>query len=182
MYDLTKFKPTEQILLDFMPELAFEVYQFRNCQRLGQIVGPYGREASPPLSQVVNYTLLLHFRILLEFLYSKPKKDDIRAGYFKIVAGVDRQRLTEIPESPKWNLVKRNDLTLQEHLNKRLARLTPSRIKSVRPDMDYYRDHFAELDATLESLIKILPKAFQDSFAIGMGRWETRDAEYFRNR
>src|ERR1700720_744646 len=66
-------------------ELAFDVQHFRCYLRLyreGSL-----RKCSPTVEQAVRYSLLLHFRLLLDFFYEQPSDDDCCADHFRVLPG-----------------------------------------------------------------------------------------------
>lgn len=144
--------------------LAFDGYHFRCYVRLHR----ESKIQSPTLHQAVVYSLLLHLRVLLDFFFASPVKDDVCVDHF-------RRTLSEFRKSFPIQILEpaSTDVTdLSENLNKLLAHLTATRWEKPRPTMDAYEKHFDAMNRLIDRFRDALPDDVRAAFLKGWTHWE----------
>jgi len=144
--------------------LAFEVQHFRCYARLHR-ENRLGA-STPTVAQAVRYSLLLHFRLLLDFFYGRAQSDDCSVDHFKALPGF-AAAFGSKPE-PK------DVATVREDLNKRLAHLTATRWEKKAPPMDYYEKHFDRIENLMVRFQAALPDDVRQVFINEVGEWERK--------
>jgi hypothetical protein len=155
---------TEAELKKAVTHLAFDVYHFRCYARLhreGQLQG-----CAPTVSQAVIYALLLHLRLLLDFFYGPPMKDDFWVGHFNVLPGF-ASNFPPITD-PKPDEAR----ALSNNLNKWLAHLTATRWEKPQPTMAFYDQYFDGIEKILTSFEAALPDDARQAFTKAHTRWE----------
>jgi hypothetical protein len=147
---LRKFSHDE--LKKAVEHLAFETQHFR-CYRKLHHNGKL-RAFSAAATQAVGYSLLLHLRVLIDFFYAAPEKDDCCVDHLNALPGF----ATSFPASLHVHTPKTREVS--ETLNKFLAHLTATRWEKPRQAWDYY-DQFAP---TIENLVEKFETALPDDF------------------
>jgi hypothetical protein len=132
-------------LPDALTHLAFDIFYFRLYVKKLKVGGAQEN------FQAMIYSLLLHFRLLIDFFYGEPKQDDCCVCHFDLLDGFEQAFPLDLRAEPKW---KRE---VSGHLNKRLAHFTASRWRDPRPVMDYYSKHFGTILDLLDRFEKALP-------------------------
>lgn len=125
-------RPIEADELSLAAEhLAFDFFYFRLYKRLNKDIrlafSLHGAH------QAITYALLLHFRVLLDFFHMKPVKDDCCVIHFIDFIPEFKTSFGEVEEPLTLKIVRDN-------LHKRLAHMTATRWREVRPEMDYYEN------------------------------------------
>jgi hypothetical protein len=142
-------------------ELAFDVQHFRCYVRLyreGSL-----RKCSPTVEQAVRYSLLLHFRLLLDFFYEQPSDDDCCVDHFRVLPGFATTfRLT--PNTRTLEAVRKT-------LHKRLGHLTATRWRRKAPPISYYASHFDRIDKLIVKFEGALPDDMRHIFAEHIRHW-----------
>jgi len=120
--------------------LAFDIHHFRFYARLHK----EGRLTAfgPAVHQAFLYSLLLHFRILLDFFYKEPLQDDCCVGHFRALPEFE----AAFPPAMYIPPVGARDVSV--NLNKRLAHMTATRWREKQPHMAYYTDSLKESKAS----------------------------------
>jgi hypothetical protein len=129
--------------------LAFDIHHFRFYGRVlkeGRLTALH-----PAVSQAILYSLLLHFRVLLDFFYKKPKHDDCCVGHFRVLQAFTAAFPTSINTPPP------SSEEVSANLNKRLAHMTATRWREDQPDMSYYTDYFEGIDKLIVAFRAALP-------------------------
>jgi hypothetical protein len=126
-------------------QIAFDMFHFR------LYASEYKRMGDAMCFQAILYALLLHFRLLVDFFYATPVKDDCCAEHFRVLPGFETAFPPSIHVAPSW----KDEVRL--NLHKRLAHFTATRWKERRPNMDYYAKHFDEITRLIEAFAKALP-------------------------
>jgi hypothetical protein len=145
-------------------ELAFDVQHFRCYVQLYK--NTKLQRVCPAAYQAVLYSMLLHFRLLLDFFYGKPKKDDCSVRHFRILQGFS----TAFPAS----LLLAPPDKVSFNLHKRLAHLTATRWEQPRPSMDHYEKHFDQVNKLLNLFQAALPADMRMVFISELNKWENR--------
>jgi hypothetical protein len=117
---------TEADLKRAVPHLAFDMQHFRCYLKLHR--NTKLQRACPAASQAVVYSLLLHLRLLLDFFYGPPKKDDCWAGHFGVLPGFSAA-FSSRAASPTRDQARE----VSTNLHKRLAHLTATRWEKRAP-------------------------------------------------
>jgi hypothetical protein len=135
--------------------LAFDVHHFRFYARLHKDsrLTTFG----PAVHQAFLYSLLLHFRILLDFFYKPPRFDDCGIDHFRA--------LPEFAGAfPPAIHVPIGATEVSVNLNKRLAHLTATRWREPQPDMSYYTDYFEGIEKLIVEFQSALPDDVRQIF------------------
>jgi hypothetical protein len=141
--------------------LAFDEYHFRCYAHLLR-----GGRLRPTVEQAFIYSLLLHFRILLDFFYGKPEKDDVSVNHF-------RRCFREFETAFPSTLPKLDDAdALSKNLNKRLVHFTATRWEKRAPSMKYYARYFGRIEKLIAAFQMALPEDVRQVFAEWLQRWE----------
>ena len=113
---------------------------------------------NPAASQAITYALLLHFRVILDFFYTtQPIKDDCCVTHFIQLSPAFKANFPAVVR-PLW-------LTeVRDSLHKRLAHMTATRWREPRPEMDYYRKYFGDIDGLTETFLKGIPADLRTPF------------------
>lgn len=159
------FTPDEAQLKEALKHLAFDVYHYRcysRLQREGRL-----QTCPPVLMQAVFYALLLHLRLLLDFLYKQPKNDDIWVGHFRVFPEFDAAFPSPILD-PDPNDVRQ----VSFNLNKRLAHFTATRWTEAQKPMHFYDKYFTSIDKLLVTFEAALPDGLRQIFANTIRDWE----------
>lgn len=151
----------EKELVEATKHLAFDMYHFRCYARI------YNTRMEQPHRQAVIYALLLHFRVLLDFFYGKPTKDDVSVRHFDALPNFAARFRPVVPPS--------NAAQVSNNLNKRLAHLTATRWRQPAPDMKYYEGHFAAIETLIKAFVAALPKNARAVFDKRTQELEMRD-------
>ena len=123
--------PRREELPQIVEALAFEAYHFRCYLRMY-------RERR--FSQATNYTLLLHLRVLIDFFYGPPLRDDCWVGHFRDFVPDFAARFEDCVA--KSTCLNREEVkAVGKHLDKRLAHLTATRWRQPQPAMGYYEKY-----------------------------------------
>jgi len=131
-----------------LEHLAFDICHFRiYAERLKS--RPKQRDQAD--FQAMIYSLLLHFRLLIDFFYGKPLHDDCCVCHFNLLDGFENGFPASHRQEPKWKA------EVSGHLNKRLAHFTASRWREARPPMDYYAKHFGTILDLISRFEQALP-------------------------
>jgi hypothetical protein len=145
--------------------LAFDVHHFRCYARLhreGRL-----RACAPTVGQAVLYSLLLHFRLLLDFFYGPPRFDDCWAGHFRVFPGFAAAFPSEILEPTPEDA-----RAVSVNLNKRLAHLTATRWEKKAPPMNYYDKYFDGIEKLIVAFQAALPDDVRRVFTTAVREWE----------
>jgi hypothetical protein len=146
--------------------LAFDIYHFRFYARLykeGRLTA-FG----PAVQQAFLYSLLLHFRILLDFFYKEPVQDDCGVGHFRIFPEFD----AAFPPGTRAPVGVRQ---VSVNLNKRLAHITATRWREKPPSMTYYTDYFDGIEKLIVDFQAALPGDLRQTLS---GRLAEFEAQY----
>jgi len=138
-------------------ELAFDVQHFRCYVQLYK--KPKLRQVCPAAYQAVIYSLLLHLRVLLDFFYGPPKKDDCWVRHFSVLPEFSAAFPSKIL-SPAPHEARELSLTL----HKRLAHLTATRWEKPPRSMDYYEQYFDGINTLIDQFTAALPTDNQNDF------------------
>lgn len=155
---------TTEELAKAVSHLAFDSFHFQF----------YGRHlndrSSPAAQQAVRYSLLLHFRVLWDFFYEPPIKDDCAVVHFRVFPEVK----AALPE------IKRPDggETLSKSLNKRLVHMTATRWREPQPDMDFYARYFDGINALIARFQQALPDELRECLVASMQTLQSRYEEH----
>jgi hypothetical protein len=146
--------------------LAFDIHHFRFYVRLFKD----GRFFSfgPAVQQAVLYSLLLHFRVLLDFFYKKPVHDDCWVGHFRALADFDRA----FP--PTMHVPPTGATKVSVNLNKRLAHMTATRWRENPPAMDFYANYFDDIEKLIVAFQAALPDDVRQSLDARLHEFEIR--------
>jgi hypothetical protein len=143
-------------------ELAFDVQHYRCYARLyreGDL-----RKCSPTVEHAVRYSLLLHFRLLLDFFYAQPEDDDCCVDHFRVLPEFAATfRLTTKPRSLE---------AVRTTLHKRLARLSATRWTHDAPPFRYYASHLDRIDKLIVKFENALPDDVKHIFTEHIRRWD----------
>lgn len=146
--------------------LAFDIHHFRFYARLlkeGRITA-FG----PAVHQAFLYSLLLHFRVLLDFFYREPVHDDCWVGHFKALPEFAAAFPSAIHAPP----VGAREVSV--NLNKRLAHMTATRWRERPPDMSYYTNYFEGIEKLIVAFQAALPNDVRQSLDNRLHEFETR--------
>jgi hypothetical protein len=154
-------------LEEALKHLAFDVHHFRSyacLYREGALAS-----CSPLIAQGVRYSLLLHFRVLLNFFNAPPRRDDNRwVGNFRQFSRIEELfKSGVLTPNPKLKEV-------AVHLNKRLAHFTATRWKEKAPDMAFYAKHFHEIEQRITAFQTGLPAEMRQFFSDALNDWERK--------
>lgn len=116
--------------------IAFEMFHLRYYAEVYESCPPpyrFRTEFGERIGQAYEYSFLLHLRVLLDFFYKKPEKDDVCVSHFpnrEVAEEVRRCR----PEGVE---------RVSTNLNKRLAHFTEFRWKGEQKhlSLDDYRPY-----------------------------------------
>lgn len=122
------FWPNE--LIRAAEHIAFEIQHFRCYSALKSNKDLWA--LCPAAAQAVGYALLLHLRILIEFLFCEPKQDDCHVVHFRMIAGF----ADPLPPASHQRTPRTDEVV--KHLNKLLAHFFAARWEAPRPAWDYY--------------------------------------------
>ena len=146
--------------------LAFEFYHFEFYSRM---LRDHRLRLPGSVVQAYQYALLLHFRLLLEFLYKDARsEDDLRVVDFEPLF----PKASPEPWRPRPHWFK----DMWDNLNMLLAHASRHRWKPPRPDWNNYAQHFPEVQSHIDAFLQALPKELGSALA---GRWnefQRRDA------
>lgn len=145
--------------------IAFDMYHFRLYERMYKGRSP---SITPTIHQAVIYSLLLHFRVLLDFFYRKPTQDDCGVGHFRVLPEFD----AAFPAA--FQLPPNGAREISISLNKRLAHFTATRWTERQPDMEHYAKHFDRINTLIDSFQEALPQDMQQVFLTSMHEWRRR--------
>jgi hypothetical protein len=160
------FNPDEAQLKEALKHLAFDVYHYHCYSKLHH----EGRLTCPPvLSQAVIYALLLHLRLLLDFFYKTPKRDDIGVDHFRVFPEFDAAFPSRILD-PDPNDVRQVSFSL----NKRLAHFTATRWTETQKPMQFYDKYFTSIDKLLVMFEAALPDGPRQIFVNTVRDWERK--------
>ncbi len=164
---------TEEDLKKAVIHLAFDVQHFRCYVTLHK--NTELRQACPAASQAVAYSLLLHLRLLLDFFYGPPKKDDCWVGHFGVLPGFSAA-FSSRAASPTRHEAREISI----NLHKRLAHLTATRWQKSAPSMNYYQQYFDDMDKLIDKFEAALPGDVRRLFVTNMHKWENRHPAIIR--
>jgi hypothetical protein len=144
--------------------LAFDVYHYRCYSRL-QRERVLAR--CPTISQGMNYTLLIHLRVIVDFFFKPAQQDDLCVSHFTDLPGFNVSfPLTLTQPKPERIHV------LINNLNKLLAHLTATRWRETRPGMDFYEGYVDEIESLLWKFQAALPDDVKSVFIEKLDFWE----------
>jgi len=144
------------------PHVAFDIYHFRIYAKLyKELLSPFS-----PVPQAIVYSLLLHFRVLLDFFYKNPVEDDCWVGHFRVLPGFEAAFPQAIHTPPP------GARQVSINLNKRLAHLTATRWREKAPDMAYYSNYFEGIEKLIVAFQAALPNDVRQSFDCELQRFE----------
>ncbi|MFI5108575.1 MAG: hypothetical protein ACHP78_07005 [Terriglobales bacterium] len=160
---------TSEELAKAVPHLAFDFFHFRFYTR--HLKDGSLARCSPAVQQAVLYALLLHFRVLWDFFYEPPIKDDCTVAHFRVFPKFAASFPSTITKPA-------GAATLSRNLNKRLAHLTATRWREPQPGMTFYERYFDDIEAHMAAFQEALPAELQNSLVQNMqlfeGRYEDR--------
>ena len=145
-------------------EIAFDMYHFLLYVKLHR-----DRKlwiCSPITNQAITYSLLLHFRILLDFFHKEPTQDDCCVSHFR--------ELKEFAAAftPDMHVAPTGARDVSGNLNKRLAHFTATRWREPQKDMAYYERYFAGIETLIAAFQESLPDDIREVFTESVGKWE----------
>ena len=146
-----------------VPHLAFDFFHFRFYSR--RLKDGSVARCSPAVRQAVLYSLLLHFRVLWDFFYEKPGKDDCGVDHFRVLPEFASAFPTKITKPAKAE-------TLSKNLNKRLAHMTATRWREPQPDMSFYQRYFEDIERLITAFQDALPAELRRSLVERMQKYE----------
>jgi hypothetical protein len=144
-------------------DIAFDIYHFRlyvKLHRNGKLWA-----CSPTTNQAIIYSLLLHFRILLDFFYKEPTRDDCWVGHFRVLEGFAAAFPPEIHVAPN------GAREVSVNLNKRLAHFTATRWREPQPDMAHYEVYFGGIETLIVAFQEALPLDVRQMFTNKVNQW-----------
>jgi hypothetical protein len=160
---------TYEDLAKAVPHLAFDFFHFTFYSR--RLKDGSLARCRPAVRQAVLYSLLLHFRVLWDFLYEPPIMDDCTVAHFRILPKFAAAFPTKITKPAGAE-------TLSKNLNKRLAHLTATRWREPQPDMSFYERYFDGIETQMAAFKEALPAELQNSLLENMQGFERRYGEH----
>lgn len=154
---------TRKDLCNALEHLAFEVHHFQCFSKLYK-----NRKLArmcPAATQAVHYALLIHMRLLLEFFFIKPKRDDVSVMHF--ADAIDPGVVSA--SQAQWEEAELKELRSQ--LNRKLAHFSKDRWIGQRTPMDFYMQYASRLDRQIEVFIDALPADMRERYERGLRRW-----------
>jgi hypothetical protein len=142
--------------------LAFDVHHFRLYFRLLEERRP--TPGGHACYQAMLYSVLLHFRVLIDFFYRTPKHDDCCAVSFGVLPDF-------AAAFPKPEMSKELRQVCQD-LNKRLVHFTATRWRVRQPSMDYYETHFDGISQLIDTFRSALPADIKQTLDVRLRQWE----------
>jgi hypothetical protein len=154
--------------------LAFDIHHFRFYARLHNEGGltAFG----PAVHQAFLYSLLLHFRVLLDFFYKEPVQDDCWVGHFRVLPDFEAAFPPAIHTPP----VGAREVSV--NLNKRLAHMTATRWRDKQPHMSYYTNYFEGIEQLIVAFRAALPDDVRQSLDGRLYEFEARYRGSVRKR
>jgi hypothetical protein len=144
--------------------LAFETQHFRCYSKLYKSADP--SRLSDAATQAVQYALLLHLRLLIDFFYGEAKQDDCHVDHFNILDGFE----ATFPASLRPHSAQIKKLSLD--LNKLLAHLTATRWEKNRPPMNDYDKFIPRIDDLITKFEAALPEEVRQVYLKHYRHWE----------
>jgi hypothetical protein len=146
-------------------DIAFDMYHFRLYVRLQRSGNLWA--CNQTVNQAIIYSLLLHFRILLDFFYREATQDDCCVGHFRGF----KEFAVAFP--PDIHVAPDGAWEVSFNLNKRLAHFTATRWREEQPEMAYYERYFDGIETLIAAFQRALPSDIRETFTEALGRWET---------
>ena len=144
--------------------LAFEMQHFRCYSKIYKSSDL--TRFSGAAHQAVLYALLLHLRLLIDFFYGEPKRDDCSVDHFNVLNGFE----AAFPASIHLHSARNKQVSVD--LNKLLAHMTATRWEKNRPPMDDYDKFILTISDLITRFEAALPEDVRQVYLKHYRSWE----------
>ena len=151
---------TQEELKQAVEHLAFDIHYFRVYDRLLK----ESRPIPNPFFQAMLYSVLLHFRVLVDFFYKEPQQDDCTVVHFNILPAFAESFPKLARPKELWRV--------SQDLSKRLVHFTATRWRLSAPDMNHYRRHFDPVSDLIHKFQAALPPDVRANLDARLLFWE----------
>lgn len=145
--------------------LAFEIQHFRCYSKLYRNADL--SRFCGAATQAVQYVLLLHLRLLIDFFYGEAKQDDCTVDHFNVLNGFE----AAFPASIHLRSALNKKMTAD--LNKLLAHMTATRWEKNRPPMNDYDSFIPTIEDLIARFESALPEDVRQVYLKHYQRWES---------